>query len=327
MSARNPRHRAITAAAALAALLGVVLSACERQIVAPEDAATIPIGSLAALAAPPAAASLLVFDSDRSGNRDLWAMAPDGSGLRRLTDHPGFDVLADVSRHDSRIAWQSDREGPFVFRIYVMNADGSDPRRLTAANAFEASPDWHPNAARLAFDRRVAPGNQEVFVIAATGTNEEQLTSSPGFDGQPDWSPNGTRIVFTSARDGNREIYVMNADGTDQTRLTNHAAFDEAPAWSPDGRLIAFHSTRDGVLGVYIMHADGSSARRLVDDGKADASPAWSPDGRWIAFHRRVTPPNPEIHVIRADGSGGATRLTQHSGFDGFVDWARRPKR
>lgn len=310
-------------ARALTVLTAGALASCASPVV-PGDAEPLSATSSASASLAANSASILVFDSDRGGNRDLWAVRPDGSGLRRLTDHPGFDVLADVSRDGRRIVFQSDREGPFIFRVYVMDADGTNVRRLTTAAAFESSPDWSPDGRRVALDRSVATGNQEVFIVHADGTGEVRLTDSPGFDGQPDWSPDGRRIVFSSARDDNREIYLMNADGTGVERLTAHAAADEAPAWSPDGRRIAFHSTRDGVLGIYVMNADGGEVRRLTDAGVPDASPAWSPDGRWIAFHRRVTPTNPELYVMRADGTGEAIRVTGGSGWDGFADWARR---
>jgi len=169
----------------IATALACALAACDERIAAPADQAATSPENLAALATAPAARSMIVFDSDRSGNGDLWAMAPDGSGLRRLTEHPGFDVLADVSRDGRSIASQSDREAPFAFRVYVMDADGSNVRRLTAAEAFEASPDgrW------LAFHRRITPANAEVHIVRADGMAQAvRLTEESGFDGFVDWT-------------------------------------------------------------------------------------------------------------------------------------------
>jgi len=62
-------------------------------------------------------------------------------------------------------------------------------------------------------------------------------------------------------------------------------------------------------------------------------SPAWSPDGRLIAFSSSVwTPENPEIYVVRPDGTG-RRRLTKTKGSvdvlgdDGWPSWAPGGKR
>lgn len=71
----------------------------------------------------------IAFDSDRNGNLDVYVMKPDGTGLRRLTDHPRRDFDPAWSPDGSRIAFTSDRDGDR--EVYVMNADGSHQTRLT----------------------------------------------------------------------------------------------------------------------------------------------------------------------------------------------------
>ena len=54
----------------------------------------------------------------------------DGSGLTRLTDHPGRDGLATTSPDFQHIAFVSDRDGAWA--VYVMNVDGSNQQKLFA---------------------------------------------------------------------------------------------------------------------------------------------------------------------------------------------------
>lgn len=94
----------------------------------------------------------------------------------------------------TKIAFHSNRDGPV--EIYVMDADGSDPIRLTNSTTIYAN----------------------------------------AFATDPAWSPDGTKIAFNSDRDGPGEIYTMDADGSDPTRLTitnPPSAYSSEPTWSP----------------------------------------------------------------------------------------------
>jgi TolB protein len=143
----------------------------------------------------------IIFDSNRSGNTEIYAINADGSGLQQLTHSGGEGRYSRVpawSPDGERLAFcsnVSNREG--TWDIYTMKADGSDVQRLTHVT-----------------DERIA--NQG-----------------------PDWSPDGKKIAFHSTRDvtfeenkwNEFEIYVMDVDGTNIPRLTFNVKFDAHPDW------------------------------------------------------------------------------------------------
>jgi hypothetical protein len=106
--------------------------------------------------------------------------AASGSG-KKLTDDARELVW---SPDGSRIAFESVRDGGS--EIYVMNAEGSDQRRLTSNGG--AYPAWSPDGSRIAFASGRG-GDSEIYVMNADGTGLTNLTSNPAGDHDPDWSP------------------------------------------------------------------------------------------------------------------------------------------
>jgi Tol biopolymer transport system component len=183
--------------------------------------------------------------------------------------------------------------------IYIMNADGSNPVRLTNNAAYDYGPAFSPDGKQIAFASN-RDGNYAVYVMSSDGSNSKRLARNAGLNTSPAWSPDGKRIAYTTQAEGNRgEIWVMNVDGSNQTRLTSNSAADTGPAWSPDGKRIVFSSDRDGEANLYTMNADGSAVAPLSDNPNMGAAthPVWSSDGKQIAFDMYQ-----DIWVIGADG-------------------------
>ena len=196
-----------------------------------------------------------------------------------------------------KIVFYSQRDGNS--EIYTMDADGSNPTRLTFNEARDTSPAWSSNGQQIAF-HSYRDGNREVYVMDADGSNPQNLTRHPAFDGRPDWSPDGSRIAFTRGIDnGAINIHVMNADGSNVQQLTHmrieHWELASKPKWSPDGEWILFGG--DIVEGnlkqgrqVYAMRPDGSD-RWQVSVPAFNAAMflgGWSPDGKQILYAEAI---------------------------------------
>jgi Tol biopolymer transport system component len=234
----------------------------------------------------------VVFASHRDGNGEIYVMDADGRYPKNLTNNPEWEdgfpsCLPDGSKIlflSSKIIFdnQGRKRSHEDSGIYVMNADGSNPRLLNRNGSFPAR--WSPDGSKIVYVWEGPGTGGDIYVMDADGSNPENLTNHPANDWWPCWSPDGSKIAFDSNRDGNYDIYVMNPDGSNPINLTNHPAFDGLPIWSPDSSKIAFDSWRDGNREIYVMDADGSNVIRLTNNPAEDIVYDWSPDGRKIAF-------------------------------------------
>ena len=207
--------------------------------------------------------------------------------------------------------------------LWIMEAHGGNPARLTSDDYFGFEPAWSPDRAKIAYIR-----DDWCWVfcsqLSVLDVYSSHIRSLNEHGANPAWSPDGTRIAFGRDVERGGGIRVVDADGSNAENLTNPsnaAARDSDPAWSPDGTRIAFTRHVDGNYEIYVMYADGSDAVNLTNDPAHDLGPAWSPDGTKIAFARGLELDARDIYVMDADGSN-PVNLTNHPDDDEWPSWS-----
>jgi TolB protein len=163
--------------------------------------------------------------------------------------------------------------------IYVSDANGGRPKRITFSVGVNTSPVWNPKTGlQAAFvSDRAGGGHPQLYTMNVDGTNQEKIDlQDAGYVIDPSWSPNGELIAFSWQRpDGNYDIYAMSIVDHKLVQLTRDNSRNERPCWAPDGRHIVFESTRSGSRQIWSMLADGTQARQLTTQG-TNESPNWS---------------------------------------------------
>jgi TolB protein len=162
--------------------------------------------------------------------------------------------------------------------LWVTDANGIHPKRLTFSNATCTSPAWNPKTGQTIVYVGDRGGVPKLYSMSADGTDSTELdVPDKGYLIDPAWAPNGQLLAFSWRRpSGNYDIYVMDAATRQIVEITRDSGRNERPSWAPDGRHIVFESTRGGNRQIWSMLADGSQARQLTTAGHNE-SPNWSP--------------------------------------------------
>jgi Tol biopolymer transport system component len=215
---------------------------------------------------------------DYDEHMDIFAARRDGSALRRLTDSPGYDAEGSYSPDGRLIVFCSLRDAyptnrlsaadqqrlatdPAWFgEIYLMNADGTNPRRLTHTPGYDGGPFFSPDGQRILWRRFDETGvNADVYTMKLDGSDVRRLTDFGAMSWAPYFHPSGRYLIFTANKLGfsNFELFLVDAEGTrEPVRVTFTDGFDGLPVFSPDGNRLCWTSGRT---------SDGKSQLFLAD--------------------------------------------------------------
>jgi serine/threonine protein kinase/Tol biopolymer transport system component len=272
--------------------------------------ATTPIASLDASATPAAGRGgiQIAFDSERSGDLDIYIMDVDGSHFRQLTGTSGAERGPAWSPDGSQIAYYGAATKNGNYDIFIINVDGTGLINLTnTPEVDEKYPTWSPDGIQLAFHSNL-DGDYDLYLINRDGTGLRAITTNDDDDLGPDWSPEGTQIVFhTDAWDKQYEIAILNLTTGQVRRLTDSDDNNTFPTWSPDGKQIAYNviSSLNGSVNIYILNMDTGASRQLTT-GPQNAFPDWSPDGASIIYQSG----QPDVSAIAMIPVAGGTPQT-----------------
>jgi dipeptidyl aminopeptidase/acylaminoacyl peptidase len=177
----------------------------------------------------PDGTKVLVSRSTTPSDGILFVAGVDGGGHQTLTppsvnvvDLPFYDGISEAWSPDgSRVAFAAWVDASGSTALFVVNADGTDPRQIVSATVGAVSVQWSPDGSLLAFTSEDGP-NDQVAEIRPDGNGLRGLTD--GADGStsvaPVWSPDGTKLLFQRKLNGQVSLWTMNADGSSKTRLT-----------------------------------------------------------------------------------------------------------
>ena len=165
----------------------------------------------------------------------------------------------------------TDNDGSF---LTLIDADGSNPRRLTESYNFLEFPAWTRDGALIYYAGiSTTRNNIDLYSIDPESGETKVIVQTNGPDVCPHFSRDGSRMTYAANAPGeqnNVDLYAREApfdSGTDigdDLRLTDDPGFDDYSNASPDDGSYVYLSRRDGNTELYLMDRDGDNERRLT---------------------------------------------------------------
>ena len=206
---------------------------------------------------------------------------------RNLTNKLGYDAEGAYSPDGKQIVFSSNRniyartpteaekkqlelDPAYFLDVYVMNADGSNVRRLTNVPGYDGGTFWSPDGKRIIWRRFSEDGARaEVYTMNADGSDQRKITNIGAMSWAPIFHPSGDYIIFSTNVLGfaNFELYLVDAAGKrDAVRVTTREGFDGLPMFHPDGKRIAWTSnnTSNKTSQIFMGEWNDAEARRLL---------------------------------------------------------------
>jgi TolB protein len=159
--------------------------------------------------------------------------------------------------------------------IFIIDADGGAPARLTNTPGVDTSPSFSPDGTRILFESDRS-GSQQLYVMSADGSQQQRVSFGGARYGSPAWSPTGELIAFTRIAGEQLQIGVSTPEGADE-RLVTNGNMDESPSWGPNGQSILFNRSDPGSgrTKLYTVPVTGGVPRQ-VPTPQDGSDPNWS---------------------------------------------------
>jgi uncharacterized protein YjdB len=226
--------------------------------------------------------------SNRTGKLGIYqALASKPDSLVQVLTDSGANIDPALSPDRTRIAFSSNRgSSDGNYDLYVMDADGTNIRRVLSAPGSDGQPAWMADGTRLIFTG-ARNGVPQIYSISADSADAKPvaLTSSAGGNQNPAVSPDGRTIAFVSIRDGAPRIYRMAADGSGQARATSGTLREGSPGFFSNGDLAFGVERKKGSREWRVMRMpEGAAPVALFETDQPLVALSPSRDGERVVF-------------------------------------------
>ena len=224
----------------------------------------------------------IAFNSDRTGEMNIWLHSIESAQTRQLTKGSGGDFQANWSPDGKRIAFFSSRAG--TADIWCVEVESGELKRLTKSDSVDVNPFFSPDGEMIAYNSDQS-GRPEVWVMNADGSDARQLAGVGLVGHFMQWQPGGDALIFRCPGGGRPVTMKVRLDGSDP-EVMPEVAGGAHMSYSPD------HSRIMDVIGhktLWVSPLNGGKPEKVFEFDDPDVRidyPVWSPDGRWVLFDR-----------------------------------------
>jgi lysophospholipase L1-like esterase len=260
----------------------------------------------------------IVFQSDRSGNEDIFLI--DKNGVKQITKNKNFDGYPILSPNGKKIVFESNRSGKF--EIYTYNFKTKSIKKLFTSPSKDRYPFWSYDGKYIYFSR-LTNGKEQIYRYDFLSRKIKQLTSFKGRNALPSVSPDNRYLLITSNRFIGWNIYKMDLK-TKKIKKLSKGYGGCRGRFSHSGKYIAWVSHKFDHKGdIILTPADKFKPVRLtLDSNKHDYFPSFSPDDKFIVYASgpKLKSGNYDIKIIEIS-TGKIWQITSSPAKDMMPYW------
>lgn len=222
----------------------------------------------------------ILFQSNRTGNWQLYSIDKNGQNLNRITNDSFNNNYVDVSPGGDKVAFVSDRDGNQ--EIYVMNIDGSGIKKLTQNPGRDIHPYFSPDSKKILFNSDMGSEGRsfDIYEMNIDGSGLKRLTQTPDEETCARYSHDMKKVLYLRGDIAlhNDEVFVMDVASGITKNVTHSISAEGWPSWTKNDAII-FSSDSSGTFNLYTENIDGSDPKRLTTtkfplrDGRVNVHP------------------------------------------------------
>ena len=225
--------------------------------------------------------SMIAFNSDRTGEMNIWLYSIAERTSRQLTKGAGGDYQANWSPDSDRIVFFSSRAGNAD--IWSVEVASGSLKPLTSTTSIDVNPFYSPDGKLIAYVSDQS-GRPEVWLMQADGSGARQLTDVGVMGHFLRWNRDN-KIIFRCPGDGKPHTMEISIDGSEPQVLAEVVGGSHM-SLSPDQSMIM------DVIGhktLWVSPLVSGKPGKVFEFDDPDVRidyPVWSPDGKWVLFDR-----------------------------------------
>ncbi len=225
--------------------------------------------------------SQLAFIRDSGKLRsDVWAVKPNGRGLRQISHLDGKALSP---------SWSPD--GRFVVFTHiddrshglgVWDRSSGSVQRIRFPGNIVIGPTFTPGN-QVAVSLSNGP-NPDIFLLNHSFQRQQALEENNSINVSPSFDRSGTKMAFTSNRLGGPQIFLKNLNSGSVHRVSVNGTYNSEASISPDGTLVAYSRMTDFGHRIFVQDLTSGVEKQITFGPGSDEQPAFCGDSYSIAF-------------------------------------------